>query len=253
MSEEPILELKNISKNFGAVQALQGVDMELFKNDVLALVGDNGAGKSTLIKIISGAFPPSAGTMKIWGEEVHDLNPRKAKDLNIETIHQELDDVLLERFSVAENVFLGREITRESSGPLKVINFSEMKHRVKSVLDRLGITVGSPSYEVKNLSGGQRQAVAVARAIYWDARIIIMDEPTAALGVEEVNKVLNLISRLHEQGATVILISHNLDHVFQVADRVMVLRNGRCVGDHRIDEVTHDQVVSLITGSVESL
>lgn len=240
-----ILEMKGICKYFGGVHALEDVDFELYPNEVLALVGDNGAGKSTLIKIIAGVYTPDRGEIYIDGKKVEIHSPLYARALGIETVYQEL--ALVETRNVADNFFLGREPTKDRFGVW--VDKRKITEMTVSTLKKLAITIPSLKTAVRYLSGGQRQALAVGRAIPWGGRIIIMDEPTAALGVEESVKVLDLVGQLKKQGASVIIISHNLVHVFDVADRIFVLRGGKRVGWRLKPETNGDEIVKLITGA----
>lgn len=243
----PLLEMKGICKYFGGVHALEGVDFELYPDEVLALVGDNGAGKSTLIKVIAGVHTPDRGDVYIDDRKVEITTPYHARDLGIETVYQEL--ALVETRDVADNFFLGREPTLDRFGIW--VDKKKITQMTVSTLKKLAITIPSLKVAVRHLSGGQRQALAVGRAIPWGGRIIIMDEPTAALGVEESTKVLGLVTQLKKQGASVIIISHNLVHVFDVADRIFVLRGGRRVGSRLKHETSGDEIVKMITGAAE--
>ena len=240
----PLIELQGISKTFGHVQALQEVDFSLYPGEVVGLVGDNGAGKSTLIKIIAGVYQPDAGTIRVNGSLVTVRNPRDAMAHGIATVYQNL--ALVDQRDVAANVFLGQELVRGL-----VLDRSRMLEESAQVLQDLRIDIPSPQTPVGLLSGGQRQAVAIARAVHQGGgtRLVIMDEPVAALGIEESRKVLRLITRLKDQGRAVIVISHNLEHVFSVADRIVVLRRGRLVGIRRREETTADEIVRFIVGA----
>ena len=241
---EPILELRGICKYFGGVHALEDVDLELYPDEVLALVGDNGAGKSTLIKIIAGVYQPDRGKVFIDGKEIKIHSPRAAMDLRIETVYQEL--ALVDKLDVVENVFLGRPLTKFRW----FVNRKRMVAETIDILKRLKISIPSLKEPVQNLSGGQRQALAVGRTVAWSGKIVILDEPTAALGVEETRKVLALIKQIKEHGAPIIVISHNLRHIFEVSDRIIVLRGGRRVGLRIKSETNIDEIVKLITGSL---
>jgi ABC-type sugar transport system ATPase subunit len=240
---KPILVMKGISKSFGAVKALDNVDFELYPDEILGLVGDNGAGKSTLIKIISGVLIADEGEIYLDNETVHIKSPHDARDLGIETVYQDL--ALLNTLDVSKNIFVGREPRK---GKI-FYNSKEMMRRSKEILKSLGISIPSLDSEVRFLSGGQRQAIAVGRAAYWGCKIVIMDEPTAALGVKESMKVLDIAKTLKEKGVSVIIISHNLEHVFKVADRVIVLRKGKRVAEREIEYTNGDEIVKLITGA----
>jgi len=241
----PILRAVGIWKRFGAVQALQDVSLDLYAGEVLGLVGDNGAGKSTLIKILSGVYLPDRGTVELDGRPVRFTSPRDARAMGIETIYQDL--ALAENIDVAGNIFLGRELGY-GWGVLRVLARHRMEEEASRVLDRLEIVVPSVRTLVRSLSGGQRQAVAIGRAVYWDARIVIMDEPTAALGVRERARVLDLVRRLREGGVAVIMISHSMPDVFAVCDRILVLRRGVKVGERRTAETSEEEIVRLMVG-----
>lgn len=234
----PVVEMRGIKKHFGAVQALRGVDLALNRHEVLGLMGDNAAGKSTLMKVLSGAYIPNEGGIFIEGQEVHFASPMEARRLGIEMVYQ--DYALANNLDVAANVFMGREVVRFKVGPLGVMDFPYMEKETKNLINRLRIDIPSVRQKVERLSGGQRQAVAIARATAFDAKVIIMDEPTAALSVAAIDKVLDLISQLREQGSSVIIISHRLEDVFRVADRMIVLRQGRKVCDLPVSGELHD-------------
>lgn len=243
-----VLELKNISKNFGAIQALQDVSLSMEQSQVVGLMGDNGAGKSTLVKIIAGNFRPSAGTMIIDGEEVHFSKPIEAREHGVEIVYQDL--ALCDNLSAAANVFLSREI-RRGIGPFKVLDYAAMYKRSAELFRELKSET-RPRDLVKQMSGGQRQAVAIARTRLSDPKIVLMDEPTAAISVRQVAEVLNLIRHMRDQGDGVILISHRMPDVFAVADRIVVLRRGRKVADKPISESSPEEVTGLITGAIET-
>jgi len=240
------LRVANVSKHFGAVIALEAIDANIRLGEVLALVGDNGAGKSTLVKLLSGAYLPSSGEVIIEGNPVTIENPGKARQLGIATIFQEL--ALVENLTVYENIFLGREIVRPILG-LPILDKKKMRERVVQLIDELGSHIPSPAAPVSDLSGGQRQAVAIARAIDLETKLVIMDEPTAALAVAETRKVLKLIDQLRGSGKAVLLVSHNLNDVFEIADRVVVLRRGRKVAECERSETNLEEVVTWITGA----
>ena len=246
----PIVEVKNVTKTFGGVVALNNVSVHLDCPEALGLVGDNGAGKSTLIKILSGVYSPDRGNLYVDGEVVHFHSPRDAWDYGIATVYQEL--ALANKMNVIENIFLGHEIKKQVLG-INLLNKRAMKERALELLSRLDVHLKSLYSPLGTLSGGERQAVAICRALNLEARVIILDEPTAALAVGETGKVLNFVKRIREQGKSVILISHNIEQVFSVVDRVVVLRHGRVVGEGRADEIDKDTVVRLITGTLETL
>jgi simple sugar transport system ATP-binding protein len=242
----PAIEAKGISKRFGHVVALEGVDLTLQPGEVLGVVGDNGAGKSTLMKILAGLYPASGGQLLIAGEEVHLNSPRDARDRGIEMVYQDL--ALAGNMGIDENIFLGRELTRKI-GPLRFVDHAANLARAKEHLDNLRIHVKSVTQRVEELSGGQRQAVAIARATAFDAKVVIMDEPTAALAVKEVAKVLDLVKDLRTHGIAVIFISHRLDDVFYVCDRVMALYHGRNFAEAPLADVTRNDVIGWIMGN----
>ncbi|MGI9332938.1 MAG: ATP-binding cassette domain-containing protein [Gammaproteobacteria bacterium] len=245
-SSNPLLSVVGVSKRFGGVHALEHVSLEVQPGEVVALAGDNGAGKSTLIKIVSGVHQPDEGEIYFAGARAQVRNPREARALGIETIYQDL--ALADNLDVGANVFLGREPVRRIAGVLPSIDRKAMRAAAHGVLETLDIELDARHLQqpVRNLSGGQRQAVAIGRAIYWKARVLIMDEPTAALGVPEQRKVIELIRGLKQQDVGVIFISHNLADIFSVADRIVVLRRGRAVGERITAETTSDEIVRLM-------
>ncbi|GAB4566387.1 MAG: ATP-binding cassette domain-containing protein [Anaerolineae bacterium] len=246
----PLVEMRGIRKSFGAVQALRGVDLTLGHNEVLGLVGDNAAGKSTLMKILSGAYIADEGEIYIEGERVHITKPEDSRRLGIEMVYQ--DFALANNLDVAANIFLGREIVRFRLGPLKVMDQRRMAQEAQRLMERLRIDIASVRLKVENLSGGQRQAVAIGRATAFNAKVIIMDEPTAALSVAAIDKVLDLICQLKEHGASVIIISHRLEDIYRVGDRVMVMRQGRKVADMPVEGDIHEfreKVVAYMVGA----
>jgi len=241
-AEIPVLELRDISKSFGSVQALTDVDLQVHRGEVLALVGDNGAGKSTLIKCVAGIHAADAGEIYFEGDQVHIAGPKDAARLGIEVVYQDL--ALCDNLDVVANMYLGRE----SHDSFQRLKEPEMEQRTAATLKGLAVTtIRSIRQQVVTLSGGQRQSVAVARAVMWNSKLVILDEPTAALGVAQTEQVLALVKRLGEQGLAVILISHNLHDVFEVADRITVLRLGRNAGDFKRSETTQEEVVHAIT------
>ena len=249
-NNNPIVEMKRIEKNFGAVRALRGVDLTLGENEVLGLVGDNAAGKSTLMKVLSGAYIPDGGEIYISGVRADIDGPQDSRDLGIEMVYQ--DFMLADNLDVSSNVFLGHEIARWKLGFLQILYKSKMEQETRKMLDRLKIEIDSVRLKVKNLSGGQRQAVAIGRATAFDARVVIMDEPTAALSVAAIDKVLDLIKQLKDEGASIIIISHRLEDIFRVADRVMILRHGRKVGEKIIEGDIHafrEDIVAYMIGA----
>lgn len=251
--ETPIVEMHNIVKRFGAVHALRGVDLTLGRNEVLGLVGDNAAGKSTLMKILSGAYTADEGEILLDGQAVDFATPLEARRRGIEMVYQ--DFALANNLDVAANVFLGREMVRLNLWLVRIMNKSGMEREARRLMDRLKIDIASVRLQVENLSGGQRQAVAIGRATAFDAKVIIMDEPTAALSVAAIGKVLDLIRELKRQGASIIMISHRLEDIFETADRVIVLRHGRKVGALSLEGVSlaevREKVVARMVGAVD--
>lgn len=243
----PVLEARGISKAYGHVQALRGVDLVLQEGEILALVGDNGAGKSTLIKILSGAVQPDAGEIRVGGEAVTLPSPVAARGYGIETVYQDL--AVAPMLDVAENLFLGRELRVGKRTKLPFIAKRAMRRAAQAQLRQLNIGIGSVRQRVETLSGGQRQAVAVARAPMFGKRVVILDEPTAALGVKETAAVTELIRVISAQGLAIILISHNMPQVLELSNRILVLRAGRRVGVLRTDETDMEQIVRFITGA----
>jgi D-xylose transport system ATP-binding protein len=238
----PRLQMLGICKSFGAVRALDHVDFEVYPGEVVGLVGDNGAGKSTLVKTISGVSPADEGEILLDGHAIKITHPTVATEAGIETVYQDL--ALCDNLDIVSNLFLGREQSR-----LGVLSEIDMELRTLEVLSMLDVKIPSVRTLVANLSGGQRQAVAVAKSILRRARVVLLDEPTAALGVAQTRQVLNLIKRLREQGLAVVVISHNLADIFEVVDRAIVLRLGKRVGTFPIKESTPAQVVASITGA----
>src|SRR5215468_3834392 len=241
MSDTPLLQLRNITKTFGSVQALDDVDFEVRAGEVMALVGDNGAGKSTLVKCVAGTHSADSGQILFEGNEVHIHGPKDAAKLGIEVVYQDL--ALCDNLDVVQNMYLGREINRA-----QILSEAPMEQHTAETLKSLAVTtIRSVRQPVATLSGGQRQSVAVARAVMWNSKLVILDEPTAALGVAQTEQVLALVKRLGEQGLGVILISHNLHDVFEVADRISVLRLGRNAGLYDRAATTQEEVVGAIT------
>jgi D-xylose transport system ATP-binding protein len=244
VTDTPLLELRNISKSFGSVQALDGVDFEVRSGEVMALVGDNGAGKSTLIKCVAGTHAADTGEIRFEGGEVHIHGPKDAARLGIEVVYQDL--ALCDNLDVVQNMFLGREVNR-----FQILNEASMEHSTSATLKTLAVTtISSVRQPVKTLSGGQRQSVAVAKAVHWNSKLVILDEPTAALGVAQTEQVLALVRRLGEQGLGVVIISHNLHDIFETADRITVLRLGRNVGVFDRRTTTQQTIVEAITAGV---
>nr|WP_249116809.1 ATP-binding cassette domain-containing protein [Ciceribacter sp. L1K23] len=242
------LRLNGISKHYGAIQALQGVSLSIEPGEVLGLMGDNGAGKSTLVKIIAGNFPPSAGELRIDDQPVVFHNPRDAQREGIEVVYQDL--ALCNNLTAASNVFLGREPVKRI-GPFGYVNYAHM-NRVAAELFRRLKSETRPRDLVRRMSGGQRQAVAIARTLLSEPKIVMMDEPTAAISVRQVAEVLDVIRRLRDHGISVILISHRMPDVFGVSDRIAVLRRGELVANKKADQSSPEEVTGLITGAIET-
>jgi simple sugar transport system ATP-binding protein len=241
-----LLELRDIAKHFGAIEALNGVDLDLEPGEVLGLMGDNGAGKSTLVKIIAGNFPPSSGTLRLDGEPCHFAKPVDARGRGIEIVYQDL--ALCDNLTAAANVFLAREIKRKV-GFVSVLDYNAMYLRAAELFAELKSET-RPRDLVRQMSGGQRQAVAIARTRLSDSKIVLMDEPTAAISVRQVAEVLDLIRRLRDQGVGIILISHRMPDVFAVCDHVAVLRRGRKVAEKPIGDTSPEEITGLITGAI---
>ena len=245
----PVLELRGISKRFGAVQALSGVDFEVYSGEVVGLVGDNGAGKSTLVKIIAGTYQPDSGEYLFEGEEISVHNPHQATNLGIQTVYQDL--ALCDNLDVVANLYLGREETLAViPGLVESIDEVTMEQKAHGFIRDLRVSIPSIRSRIATLSGGQRQSVAVARAVMWNSKVVLLDEPTAALGVEQTHQVKELILRLRDQGLGIVVISHNLADIFDVSDRIIVLRLGRRVATFKTHVSNPEQVVAAITGAV---
>jgi D-xylose transport system ATP-binding protein len=243
----PLLQARGLVKAFGSVVALNGVDIDVFQDEIVGLVGDNGAGKSTLIKILSGNFPPDRGEIEFDGRRVRFRSPSEARAAGIETVYQDLS--LCPNLDSTANLFVGRELYRNVLG-MKVLRHRDMEREADQLVRSLGIALPSVRERVEFLSGGQRQAVSLARFVAWGQKLILLDEPTAALGVRETAKALDLIAQLHrDKRVSMIFISHNLQHVFRIVDRIVVLRHGEVVGTRVKTETTADEIVSLITGA----
>jgi simple sugar transport system ATP-binding protein len=242
----PVLELNNISKHFGAIHAVNDVSLSIEPGEVVGLMGDNGAGKSTLVKMIAGNYLPTSGQLKIEGQEVHLNHPIAARRHGVEIVHQDL--ALCNNLTAAANVFLGRELRN----PFGILNYSGMYKRAGELFAELKSET-RPRDLIKQMSGGQRQAVAIARTMLSQAKVVLMDEPTAAISVRQVAEVLNHIRQLRDQGVAIVLISHRMPDVFSVGDRVIVLRRGRKVADKRIAQSSPEEVTGLITGAIEQV
>ncbi len=247
MNNAAVLRMKNISKNFGEIQALKNVDLVLNRGEILGLVGDNAAGKSTLMKILSGVYSPDEGEVFFEGKRVEFHSPSDSRKLGIEMIYQDL--AVADNMDIVENIFLGVELQKPAlGGLLKVINRKKMEQEAGETLEKIRINIGSVDAKVETLSGGQRQSVAIARSIRSNAQVIIMDEPTAALGISEVEMLLGLIKELKRKDTSVIFVSHRLFDIFEVGDRIMALRHGECVGDKKIKETNMEEVRKLMIG-----
>lgn len=242
---EPFLAVSGLSKNYGGLRALNNVSLSVDRGEVVALVGDNGAGKSTLIKAISGALRPDGGEIRLDGTAVSFKTPREAADAGIETVHQNLG--LVDALDVPQNVFLGREMMHKLFGLVPQLDAAAMRRETVALLNRFSINIPTLNEPVSQLSGGQRQTIAISRLLLVEPQLLIMDEPMAALGVDEGRKVLDLVVTLKKSGLAILLISHNLEHVLAIADRIVVLKNGELVGAVRTAETTRDAVVSMIT------
>lgn len=246
----PLLSLKSLVKQFGGLTAVNQVSLDIFPGEVVGLVGDNGAGKSTLIKMVSGVYQPTNGEIYVDGQRVSISHPSVAHELGIETIYQDL--ALAGNLNAASNIFLGREHKKDYLGGLiRILDEKFMLEESKKLLDSLDVHIPSLATKISKLSGGQRQAVAIARGLYWNARLMIMDEPTNNLGVVEQQKVRDLILRLKEQGVPVILISHTMRDIFAVCDRIVVLHRGRKVTEKRKEQTTTEEIVQYIMGALD--
>ena len=245
---DAVVRMENIHKRFGTVVALQDVTLDVKRHEVLAILGDNGAGKSTLIKILTGVYAPTGGQIYIDGQRVNIRTPRDARMLGIETVYQDL--ALVNLMSISRNFFLGREIVRHI-GPLHWLDVREMERRTRQALADVGIDIRSGAEKVEKLSGGERQSIAIGRAVYFGAKLLILDEPTSALSVAETRKVLHYIENAKERGLSVIFITHNMHHVIMVADRYAVLRRGELVGTYAKGEVSQEDLADLVMGERE--
>ncbi|MEO3930477.1 ATP-binding cassette domain-containing protein [Micromonosporaceae bacterium B7E4] len=247
-AEEPVLEARGVVKRFGHVEALRGADFTVHRAEVVALIGDNGAGKSTLVKTLSGVHAPDEGEIRVGGRTVHFSSPLDARRAGVETVYQDL--AVADDLSVAANLYLGREISRPGLlGRLGLLDKPAMRRGAAAALDELGVRIPRVSTPIAMLSGGQRQCVAVARAIIWATNVVILDEPTAALGVVQTGRVLDVVRRARDAGMSVVLVSHNMPQVLEIADRIEVLRLGRRTARFRADEVSTDDLVAAMTGA----
>jgi simple sugar transport system ATP-binding protein len=244
----PVLELRGVTKHFGAIEALGGVDLAMDPGEIVGLMGDNGAGKSTLVKIIAGNFPPSSGELRLSGRPTRFHKPIEARQQGIEVVYQDL--ALCDNLTASANIFIGRELKRRV-GPLRLLDDRAMHERARALFAELKSET-RPADLVRSMSGGQRQAVAIARTRVAQAKIVLMDEPTAAISVRQVAEVLDLVRRLRDQGVAVLLISHRMPDVFAVADRVAVLRRGHKVADKRAADSSPEEVTGLITGAIKA-
>ncbi|MFB6106863.1 MAG: ATP-binding cassette domain-containing protein [Halobacteriaceae archaeon] len=241
---QPIIEMAGIHKSFGRLVALNDVDFQLRENEVMGLLGDNGSGKSTLVKCLVGVHQPDAGTIRIHGQEVDVSSPKQARTYGISTVYQDL--ALVNELTVAANMFLARNPVRRVAGVLPVVDWDEMNERAETILrERMNLNI-DPTARVEFLSGGERQAIAIARALVTDPDIVVMDEPTSALSPDSAKRVQELISTLQDEGISIVVISHNMDEVFSVCDRITVLDNGDLVGSVDTDDVTESQVVEMM-------
>jgi len=243
--QTPTVELRNVSKNFGSVQALEELSLEVFPGEVCCLLGDNGAGKSTAIKILSGVFAPSAGEMLVDGKPVHFASPRDALDRGIATVYQDLAMVPL--MSIARNFFMGREPVK-GWGPLQRLDHPFANRVAREEMAKIGIRIRDPAQAVGTLSGGERQCVAIARAVYFGARVLILDEPTSALGVKQASMVLRYVAQARAAGLGVVFITHNVHHAYPVGDRFLLLNRGRSMGCFSRAEISRDEVTGMMAG-----
>ena len=239
----PVLSLTNIHKSFGGIIAIQDFSLELYSGEIVALVGDNGAGKSTLVKMVSGVYRPTSGEVRLDGELVTFADASSARDRGIEVVYQDL--ALADLQPVYMNMFLGRELTKK---PFGLLDKEKMRENSQALVDDLDVRIPSASSTIRDLSGGQRQGIAIARATHWASKLILLDEPTAALGVAETAKVEGLISSLKERNLAILIISHRLDQVFRLSDRICVLRRGEQIGICKTSETDNNEIVSMITG-----
>lgn len=243
MTLPPLVRIERVGKRFGAVIAIEEVTLDVSRGEVVALVGDNGAGKSTLVKCLAGVYAPTSGQIILEGQPVRFSSPLDAREQGIEAVFQDL--ALANLQPVYMNVFLGRELVK---GLAQRLDREAMAAETQTLLDDLDVRIDSPQQMTRELSGGQRQGVAIARAMHWAQRLVLMDEPTAALGVDETQRVEALIRRMRDRGRAILIVSHSLDQVFRLADRICVLRRGKQVGVRRTSETTGDEIVAMITG-----
>jgi ABC-type sugar transport system ATPase subunit len=254
LNRQVILETEGLSKHFGGIKAIDNINMKLYENEIIAIVGDNGAGKSTIIKTIAGVYKKDGGVIYINGEKAHISNPKDARSYGIETVYQ--DGGVISILDATANLFLGRVKYQDNIfGRLfNFVDYRYMRKETVQLLDRLGVTLKDINARVNNLSGGQRQSVAVGRAIYWGGKILIFDEPTNNLGVKQERIIIELIKRIRgEFGVSIIIISHNIAHVFELVDRIIVLRNGQIIGERMKEKTNMNEIVSMITGVTEKV
>jgi fructose transport system ATP-binding protein len=245
----PVLQIKGLTRHYGGVKALTDANFELLPGEHAAIVGDNGAGKSTFVRLLTGVEQPGAGVMELDGRAVHFNSPLDAREHGMETVYQTL--ALAEDLDVPANIFLGREITRFKLGPLSVLNHAAMRRQSTEMLATTGVKIQDMSASLRGMSGGQRQCVAIARAAGFAKKLIILDEPTAALGVQETARVEEIIKGLKQRGVPLIIISHNLRQVFDLVDRIWVFRQGRIICNRRTADTTPQEIVGLITGAID--
>lgn len=243
MTTPPVLSLSNIHKAFGGIVAIEDFSLELFPGEIVALVGDNGAGKSTLVKMVSGVYRPTSGEISLEGAQVNFADASSARSRGIEVVYQDL--ALADEQPVFMNMFLGRELTKK---PFGLLDKDRMRRESQELVDELDVRIPSAGSTIRDLSGGQRQGIAIARATRWASKLILLDEPTAALGVAETAKVEELVASLRERNLAILIISHSLDQVFRLSDRICVLRRGRQIGVRRTSETDKNEIVSMITG-----
>jgi ABC-type sugar transport system ATPase subunit len=254
LTRKVILETEKLSKHFGGIKAIDNINMKLYENEIIAIVGDNGAGKSTLIKAIAGVYRKDEGEIYISGEKTHISNPKDARNYGIETVYQ--DGGVISILDATANLFLGRVKYQDNifGRFFNFVDYKYMRKETVQLLDRLGVTLKDTNARVNNLSGGQRQSVAVGRALYWGGKILIFDEPTNNLGVKQERIIIELIKRIRvEFGVSIIVISHNIAHVFELVDRIIVLRNGRIIGERIKEKTNTNEIVSMITGVAEEV
>ncbi len=249
MTDAPLLSLENITRNFGAIEALRGISFDILRGEVVALVGDNGAGKSTLVKIIAGGLQPTSGRIIFEGQERHFASPSDAKAAGIETVYQDLS--LCANVDVVANFFMGREIVKRYFG-VPVLQEREMEEVAAKAIANAGTNIPSLRVNVEHLSGGQRQAIELNRFVHWGGKLVLLDEPFAALGVEQTRRGLAMVRRIADQGIAVIFITHIMAQAFQVADRVVVIRQGKVAGDAKCKDTNQDEVVRMITGETKA-